>query len=360
MIYVRGTGPAAYTLALCLQQADFEIVLAPASEHTVPVRESARTLFLNLNALHLLRTLLPMLSDWGTPVEAISVWDALGFAAGTFRASECHVPQLGTVISWSKLTRALADQVAEKAIPTQPGPYTPRDADSLLVIAEGTASATRSEYGFKTWDWPHHQIVSTAYFESDEPPTGTAYQAFLSGGTVAFLPFQKGYSVVTTEPSASASTDTAWIQNVETLARESERLGILSLHSPIERHPLRGLLAKQWVQDRILLLGDAACSIHPLAGQGFNLAVHQIQCLLDVLSTGRQASFDWKHPTWLKRYEQTAQRKALSTTLVMESFKRVFTSAKLDGWRTLSNAGWACFVQQPFLKRWAMRWAMGL
>ena len=137
------------------------------------------------------------------------------------------------------------------------------------------------------------------------------------------------------------------------------RLGTMEIVGPRLVFPLHQQHAADYVHTGVALVGDAAHTIHPLAGQGVNLGFSDARCLASVLMQAKRRGEDLATLQTLSRYQRQRKGPNLATMLAMEGFKRSFGSDNL-ALRWLRNAGLRLANGQPALKRTLIRQAMGL
>ncbi len=166
-------------------------------------------------------------------------------------------------------------------------------------------------------------------------------------------------SVVWSEKSALAPALLA-LPKDQFLAQLKNRLGDLlgevELASKIYAYPLSMILSTRFFADRLVLIGDAAHGIHPIAGQGFNLGVKDIAALCDVLVEMRDAGLDIGHGTGLKKYDRWRRYDTTTMALGSGGFNLLFTQ-KSRGARTLRSAGMSMLTKIAPLNQRLMRHA---
>jgi 2-octaprenylphenol hydroxylase len=239
---------------------------------------------------------------------------------------------------------------------------------SLLVAADGALSIIRTLAGFETreWDYNHKAIVATV--ECEQPHQQTAWQRFLPQGPLALLPLAdvnggKQYcSIVwSAEPDYAdelLALDDAGFRAALGQAFE-HRLGGINAVSKRFSFPLRQRHAKQYFKAGLVLVGDAAHSIHPLAGQGINLGLQDVQVLAEEIKRGVKRGLLLSDEAILQRYQRRRMADNLTMMAAMDGFKRLFEREELPV-RWLRNEGMRLLAKIPGVKNTIIRQAMGL
>lgn len=200
----------------------------------------------------------------------------------------------------------------------------------LLIAADGRRSRVRDMAGIKTVSWDYGQtgiVVTVAHERAHE---GTAVQHFLPAGPFAILPLPGTSSCITWSEQRDvarrilALDDAAFVGEVE--KRSGGRLGRLTLAGPRQSWPLDMVLARQTVAARFALAGDAAHGVHPIAGQGVNLALRDVAALTEVLAETARAGMALGSATALERYQRWRRFDAASAALAFDGLNRLFSS----------------------------------
>lgn len=319
--------------------------------------------------------------------QHMQVWDELGTGQVHFDAAELHSESLGCIVENQNLVKALHRLlVAESKVQGFYGQNIEslsrhglcsslRLSDGqaleakLLVAADGANSFVRQRLGFETreWDYGHQAIVATVALEQGHQ--ATAWQRFSEQGPLALLPLRA------TEQEAQSYCSIVWSQQTErarelmalddtdfmaALTRASEgRLGAVRAVSERFSYPLRQRHAKTYVKPGAVLVGDAAHTIHPLAGQGVNQGFKDVVSLAEVLIKAKAQAVPLGHEYILKRYQRQRQGDNLMMMASMEGFKQLFGSAS-PALRLLRNVGMSWVNDQHLLKAQLARKAMGL
>jgi 2-octaprenyl-3-methyl-6-methoxy-1,4-benzoquinol hydroxylase len=176
----------------------------------------------------------------------------------------------------------------------------------IAIAADGAQSTLRALAGLEVDRHDYAQRGVVAYVATERPHEDTAWQRFLPGGPLAFLPCADGTnSIVWTLPDADAgrmlALDDAAFGRALTQAFDA-RLGAVRVLSPRAAFPLRRQLVRDYVAGRVLVLGDAAHVVHPLAGQGVNLGLRDVAALRDGILAAQRARCDWDAPSRLSRW----------------------------------------------------------
>lgn len=230
----------------------------------------------------------------------------------------------------------------------------------LLIGADGANSRVRQSCGFKQtfWDYDHNAIVANV---TTELPHGqVARQAFTPFGPLAFLPLPDPFqsSIVFSQQSMQAErlmalSDSEFEKAL--LVAIDGHYGKCELNTQRQSFPLRMRYARQWTGTRVALIGDAAHTIHPLAGQGANLGLSDVKALLEKI---KNSSEPVGHSRALRQYERQQKAEALKVIATMEGFKRLFDGEQAFV-KFARNLGLVGAHNIPVIKRFFMQQAMG-
>lgn len=210
-------------------------------------------------------------------------------------------------------------------------------AATLAVIADGSDSALRQRLGIACDDTPYHQCAIIANVETEKPHGGIAYERFTRHGPVALLPLpmvdaRHRAALIWTVPEEEADAMLT-LPDDDFLARVQERFGDRCgrLRAVGARHsyPLVLRQAREQVRTRTVLLGNAAHSLHPVAGQGFNLILRDCAALVDVLATATQQGHHVGELAVLQRYLQQQQWDQQKTITASDVLPRLFSNSAL-------------------------------
>jgi 2-polyprenylphenol 6-hydroxylase len=234
----------------------------------------------------------------------------------------------------------------------------------LVVAADGTDSKVRSAVGIEALRKDYRQRAVVAHVVTEKPHAETAWQRFLPEGPLAFLPLSDGRSsIVWTNGEASA--ERLLIADDEAFVRELEiaSAGVLGRLGPCAQRlafPLRLTHATRYVRQGVALIGDAAHTVHPLAGQGMNLGLRDAAVLADtvIAALGRG-----EHPgdeRVLRRYQRLQKAHNLAMQLAFDGLNGLF-GRQSPGWvAPVRGFGLAVVDWLAPAKRLLMRRALGL
>jgi 2-octaprenyl-6-methoxyphenol hydroxylase len=236
----------------------------------------------------------------------------------------------------------------------------------LVVAADGRESRLRSLAGIPVTGWTYPQVGIVATIGHERPHRGIAHERFLPAGPFAILPLGPDggvhrSSLVWTERAALAAQylaldDRAFLNEIA--ERIGGFLGDLTLIGPRFSHPLGLQFAARYTEGRLVLVGDAAHAIHPIAGQGLNLGLRDVAALTEIVADARRLGLDLAHPEGLARYERWRRSDNLLMAGVTDTLNRLFSN-DLAPVRLARDLGLAAVNQIGPLKRFLMRHAMG-
>jgi 2-octaprenyl-6-methoxyphenol hydroxylase len=247
----------------------------------------------------------------------------------------------------------------------------------LVVAADGRNSAIRrfAGIGFKEFGYDQTAIVCTVGHE--RPHRGVAHELFLPAGPFAMLPMtdSTGTDGLDGEGNTTHRSSIVWTEDprivdwllqldedalgAEIQRRFGDTLGRLRPLGLRFSYPMRLLLADAYAQDGVVVVGDAAHAIHPVAGQGFNLGVRDAAALAEALVDGHRLGLDLGSLTVLENYARWRRFDNLLLTGFTDGLVRLFSN-DLPPIRLARDLGFFGFNLTKPLKRFAMRHAMGL
>lgn len=356
-VSIRGRGAVATTLALALGQQGLRVALSAAAPSD-PSRSDVRAYALNAAS----RRLLQRLKVWDAlPGEAVTpVYDM--HVRGDAPAGRLHfsswtqrVDALAWIVDAAELDRA-SNAALRFAAHVQRGDDTP--PAPLTVYAEGKNSASRAAIGARFERHDYGQTAIAARLTAAEPHQGAALQWFRAPDVLALLPFdrpqaQRSYALVWSLPRDRADALMALEPaafEAELRAADSGLPGGLSLASERSAWPLAVARAHPLCGEGWVLIGDAAHLVHPLAGQGLNLGLGDVQALAETLA----AREPWRalgDERLLRRYARLRAWPVQSMSWLTDALVNGFSSP--HGWvRELRNRGMGLVDRAVPAKRW--------
>lgn len=318
------------------------------------------------------------------PFRGMRVWDAVAGVdePGTLRfdAAEFGVAELGFIVENALLQEALLEvldasavelsfDTAIRSISAVDDRFAVTFEDGLiarpeiLVGADGAASLIRGQARIGSFVRRYGQTAFVTHLRPEREHGHVAWQRFLPEGPLALLPLSDGrVSVVWSTTPSEAEAAVALPDDAlgELLSDKSDRvLGLLGAAGPRGSFPLRAEHAARYVRPGMALVGDAAHSIHPLAGQGANLGVADAAALVDTICAAIAAG---EHPgdlPVLRRYERS--RKGANAVMLnfVDALNRLFAS-KSTPLAILRRTGMALFNHSGPLRRRAVETALGI
>ena len=310
-------------------------------------------------------------------IRDISVTDQGRLGAARMRAAEEGVPALGYVVENAWLGHCLWQALAKTSVSTRcpetvvalevlTDGYRVRLANGetlecdLAVLVDGGRSALREQLGIYVKRTPYQQSALIANVSSVKPHQGVAYERFTQNGPLALLPLVENRSaLVWTNPPSVAQTlqqldDQAFLQALTQAF--GYRLGGFTKVGERYLYPLELVEAREQVRAHLVVLGNAAHSLHPVAGQGYNLSLRDAIALADTLA---ESPSELGSLSTLNRYLQRQQQDQALTVGFSDKVTRLF-STNQSLLSTGRNAGLLGLDLLPPAKAWLARQAMGL
>ncbi|WP_150465844.1 FAD-dependent oxidoreductase [Francisella sp. SYW-2] len=353
-VVIVGGGMVGLSLALSLHQNGLQVAVIEAREmnykHLNSDRVETRVSAVN----HTSKRLLQDLGVWNaiksnriSPYYQMCVWDDVPSESITISAEEISEHSLGNIVENDVITQALFTEISNTGIEI----FTNQKIEkiqkngntelvvladkivetSLIVGADGANSFVRDYFNFETKVKPYKHTAIVATLELEKQHNQTAYQRFYDKGVLAFLPLENP-----NKASIVWSVKTDYADFLMSLADEkfelelakaiNKTLGSVKLLSKrfsfelIQRH------AKSYIKSNVVLVGDAAHTIHPLAGQGVNIGFKDVIALSKVVSEAFAKGRLIGHISTLDKYQR--ERKLDNTKMIalMKAFKEVFGS----------------------------------
>jgi 2-octaprenyl-6-methoxyphenol hydroxylase len=238
---------------------------------------------------------------------------------------------------------------------------------ALVASAEGRFGALREDAGIGAQAWSYRQTAIVLVARHERPHRGIAQEKFLPSGPFAILPMRDEQgehrsSIVWTERTDLARR-LLELDPVRFQAEFARRFGDHLGHAePVGRrwsYPLSLVHAERYVDTRLVLVGDAAHGIHPIAGQGYNLGVRDVAALVEVLVEARRLGLDVGAADTLERYARWRRADNFAMVAATDVLNRLFSN-DAPPLRLARDFGLAAVNRMPVLRRFFARHAMGL
>ncbi len=389
-VTIVGGGMVGLCLANALQKSGLRIAIIESSSalENPPHNELAEMRVSALNRAS--ERILRQLDVWQaithleklTPYHAMQVWEQDSFAKIDFDSKQLAQTELGHIALNQHIQHCLYQQICNVS---NVDIFSNQKCQSLsvgergawLMLEDGRALSTKLVVGadgahswvrkqadipLTQWDYGHTAIVANV--ETALPHKNVARQIFTPQGPLAFLPREQEHL-----SSIVWSTDSNRAENLMILSDEQfnrtltaefdARLGICSVVTSRQAIPLKMRYARDFVQDRVALIGDAAHTIHPLAGQGVNLGLLDAASLAQVILENLQLGKDIGSRLGLRSYERWRKTEATKMIIAMQGFKELFHSNH-SAKKLLRGVGVSLISHLPEIKQELMQQALGL
>lgn len=325
----------------------------------------------------------PDIEAGATAIHRIHVSDRGHFGAVCMDRDEEGLPAIGYVVPARIIGQVLADAVAGlpdvSAVTPARVVGTDQAADCvrvtidaqgatetvtarLVVAADGADSLLRARAGIDSVQTDYGQTAIITNVTPQQPHANVAYERFTDTGPLALLPMSEGRcAVVWTVAGGEADAvlaldDAAFLEQLQ--ERFGQRLGRLTRAGRRQAWPLRLLSARQAVAERLALVGNAIHTLHPIAGQGFNLGARDVAVLAEVIVDAVRAGEDPGADAVLARYAGWRRRDHANVTVFTDGLARLFT-VPLPGLGMARSAGMVALDLLPPAKRLLTRLTMG-
>jgi 2-octaprenyl-6-methoxyphenol hydroxylase len=234
---------------------------------------------------------------------------------------------------------------------------------ALVAAAEGRSSPTRAGAGIEVLRWDYGQTGIVATLAHERPHQGLAVERFFPDGPLALLPMTGRRSSIVWAAEDRLARELTRLDDADFVAelgeRAGDRLGAFTLAGPRWHYPLAMIQAQRYTDRRLALVGDAAHAIHPIAGQGWNLALRDVAALAELVIDAARLGLDPGGASVLAHYERWRRFDSLALIAITDGLNRLFGNDLLPV-RLARELGLGLVERTPPLKRFFMRHAMGL
>lgn len=233
---------------------------------------------------------------------------------------------------------------------------------TLVVASDGANSALRGMAGIDVIAHDYQQMGVVTTIGHELPHEGVAYEHFRPAGPFASLPLKgKRSSLVWTETSARAAELKAMPLEEAAPAIEAamgSSLGLVTVEEPVQAFPLKLQIAREFVSDRLALIGDAAHVIHPVAGQGLNLGFKDVAALAEAVIEAMRLGLDFGAADVLERYQRWRRFDTALMAMVTDGMNRLFSN-DIAPVRALRDLGLGVVDRIPVVKEALIAQAAG-
>jgi 2-octaprenyl-6-methoxyphenol hydroxylase len=384
-VVIVGGGLVGGTLACALGQGGLEVVVVDRED---PARglEAAfdgRASAIALSSRRLLDALglWALIEDQAAPILDIRVSEAGSLFFLHYDSRETGNDPFGFMVENRALRRALATRLPRtpgvrwiapmsvRALERTAAGVVARLADGrsvrapLAAAADGRASETRARAGVRVTAWSYDQVGIVCTVAHEKSHDFVAHEHFLPAGPFAILPLLGDRSsIVWTEradlaPAIMALSDDDFLFELE--RRFGNFLGSLKVAGPRWAYPLSLQFAETAIARRLVLVGDAAHAMHPIAGQGLNMGLRDVAALAEVLVDARRLGLDIGTATVLERYQRWRRFDNTLMLAMTDGLNRLFSN-DIGPVRWARDVGLAIVDKLPPLKQLFTRHAMGV
>ncbi len=350
-IIISGGGMIGSIAAVAASRQGLSVLLIEAKATSTIKQKSPRDLRVsaisadNINYLKELGIFNHLLQERIQSYSKMQVWDNRGDGEIAFEADYAQQDYLGCLLENNNLVQAAWNSLDGQCETLQQTQIKTIENEGLqirvelsngdkyksrlLIAAEGRNSFVRAFAQIKTKETPYHQKGLVSYIQIENAPTQTALQAFNAGGPIGILPIneaEKIFSIVWSLPEPQAEH---WLEcDQKTFEKGVKQaigkdFGRITLLSKRAVFPLTQLYAQEYFKKRIVLCGDSAHGVHPLAGQGVNLGIGDIQQLFKVLEPSVLKDNDLLHQA-LRKYQRRRISKVKETSEMMSLLHHLF------------------------------------
>ncbi|EHG7583175.1 MULTISPECIES: FAD-dependent 2-octaprenylphenol hydroxylase [Citrobacter] len=387
-VAIVGGGMVGLAVACGLQGSGLRVAVLEQREPQPLAADAAPALRVSaINAAS--EKLLSRLGVWSEIVShrvscyhGMEVWDKDSFGRITFDDKSMGYSHLGHIVENAVIHDALWQKARQSSDITLLAPAELQQVawgenEAFLTLKDGTMLTARLVIGadgahswlrnkadipLTFWDYRHHALVAT--IRTEEAHGAVARQVFHSDGILAFLPLSDPHlcsivwSLSPEEAERMQQADEAAFNQALTIAFDN-CLGLCRVESERQAFPLTGRYARQFAAHRLALVGDAAHTIHPLAGQGVNLGFMDAAELIEELKRLHRQGKDIGQYLYLRRYERSRKHSAALMLAGMQGFRELFAGEN-PAKKLLRDIGLKLADTLPGVKPQLIRQAMGL
>ncbi|MDB5985475.1 MAG: UbiH/UbiF family hydroxylase [Nevskia sp.] len=378
-IIVVGGGPVGAAAALALHDQGLDVALI--ERRAAPRAWQANDYDLRVYALApSSQQLLADLNVWDalaaariSPYTQMKIWQRDPELSLKFSAADAGRTQLGWIVEHGLITATLWSRLQALPCHTQAEIEAAQFDDDgaslqlrdgrklqarLIVAADGADSQMRRLAGIETLSWRYGQRAIVCHVRTEQAHRQTAWQRFLKSGPLALLPLADGRSSIVWSADDALAEELLALDDAAFCARlgaaAEQVLGAVLETTGRIGVPLQLLHAREYLAPSLVLVGDAAHAVHPLAGQGVNLGFADVQTLVATIVSARRARRDWGSARTLARYARARKAHNLEMLALTDTLYRAFRPA-LPGLRAALGFGMGAIDRTAPLKSWLAR-----
>ncbi len=395
-VVIAGGGLVGIALALAVSRLDLKIAVIEAQATDVfPDSRPERVIALS----HGSRSYLEELGVWHdiadsgvAPIHEVHICEPGNRGEVGMHQNEADIEALGYVVSNAQILRALYAALPESVDVFAPAQLQALDETPesmfvhvsqdknisqgknesilrcrLLIGADGTMSKVRRLRGIGSRGWDHNRFGLVASVQPNKPHRNVAHECFCADGPLAFLPLDESrYSIVWTLAPREASRiialdDSDFLHELERAAGEMMKphFGGFSTVGPRAMFPFEYRVCERFTAARTVLIGNAAHTMHPVAGQGLNLGLRDVAVLAAAIRRAVDGGRNIAAPLVLEEYAQQRCGDTTAVSTFTEGLNAVFCSDLLP-LKLVRGAGLSGMQHLPSLRRWLLRRAAGV
>ena len=378
-IVIVGGGIVGAAAALALLRNGFDVALVDraATRPPAPGAEvDARVYAIAPGSRRFLDTLGAWPGDPACAYQGMQVWNADPALSLRFDAAAAALPELGYIVAhdvlldalWNRLgaARLVQGETVDSFTVEAGGAHLGLSGGGhiradLVIAADGAGSSLRRLAGIETLGWPYAHQAIVSHVQTERPHRATAYQRFLPEGPLAFLPLADGRSSIvwstTRAGERMALPDAGFAKALHQASQDC--LGLIGEVTPRKVVPLRLLHARDYHAPGLALVGDAAHVVHPLAGQGLNLGLADVEALLGCALEARRAGRKLGSARVLARYGRARKLANLEMLATVDALYRLF-GLRAPGLDNVRGLGLALVDRVAAIKGPLLRRAVGI
>lgn len=378
-VTIVGGGLTGGTLAYALAQKGLKVALVDQIDPEAQIISDGRSFALSRSS-HNIFSKLGMWPEAATPITSIHTSDGVLPRWVDYEAQDVKGEPLGYVVDSALLKKNIIEKVlSSKNIklyaPVQivafkrEGALTQVETEAgeciespLCIAADGKSSALRKWADIPLTRWTYDQVAIVCNMTHSRPHNYRGFEHFLPSGPLALVPRpgnESGLVWSIEEEKAKvllSLSEAAFAEEVQ--AAFGGALGKLKLSSQRFTYPLGVCLPRRLIDTRLALVGDAAHTFHPVAGQGLNVGLRDVATLVDVFTEAFSLGIDLGSQTILKQYQRQRRLDIYFMALLMDGFVRVFSTQSRSIAR-MRSLGFGMVKNITPLKRFMIRHAMG-